>query len=117
MIRPQVAHIPVPDKRFSELQIDIVGPLPESEGMSYIMTILDTTTRWLEAIPLAEANADQCCKAFIRGWVQHFGLPNTAKSDNGNTFIAKLWKDTHAALGIKVAFTPPYHASSLGGVE
>ena len=38
-------------------------------------------------------------------------------TDNGNTFIAKLWKDIQAALGIEVTFTPPYHPSSLGGLE
>ena len=40
-----------------------------------------------------------------------------ATSDNGNTFVSNLWKDLHSSLGIEVVFTPPYHPSSLGGVE
>ena len=77
---------PVPDKRFSRLQLDIVGPMPESEGKKYLLTILDTTTRWLEAVPLAEATSTACAKAFIERWVPHFGLPSDAGSDNGKNF-------------------------------
>ena len=66
---------------------------------------------------MVEATAASCCRALIAGWIQRFGLPVLATSDNGNTFIAGLWKDLHTALGVQVAFTPPYHLSSLGGVE
>ena len=53
----------------------------------------------------------------MRGWIQRFGLPVMATSDNGNTFVSNMWKELHSALGVQVSFTPPYHASSLGGVE
>ena len=66
---------------------------------------------------MTEATADSCSLAFQRGWMQRFGLPTVATSDNGNAFISNLWADLHKALGVHVAFTPPYHASSLGGVE
>ena len=71
-IRPPMSKIKVPDTRFSELQIDVVGPMPQSEGMKYLLTIIDRTTRWVEAVPIPEATSDNCCKAFLRGWVQHF---------------------------------------------
>ena len=116
-IRPPMSKIRVPDTRFSELQIDVVGPMPPSEGMKYLLTIVDRTTRWIEAVPMTEANSSNCCKAFIRGWVQHFGLPSKTQSDNGNTFVSNLWKELHQTLGIKVDFTPPYHSASLGGIE
>ena len=116
-VMPATKQLQVPDRRFSELQIDVVGPLPESEGMRYLLTILDRTTRWLEAIPMAEATAANCCLAFLRGWAQRFGLPKKATSDNGNTFVSNLWQDLHAILGIEVYYTPLYHASSLGHVE
>ena len=105
-IRPVVAQIPVPDKRFSSVQIDVVGPLPQSQGMKYMLTIFDRTTRWVEALPMAEATAANCCRLFITGWVQRFGLPRVATSDNGNTFVANLWNEMHKALGIEVEFTP-----------
>ena len=116
-IRPVQGNIPVPDQRFSHLQVDIVGPLPPSEGHRYLLTILDRTSRWIEALPLIEANSESCATAFIRGWLKHFGLPRIVTSDNGNTFVANLWQGLQKNLGIEVAYTPPYHPSSLGGVE
>jgi hypothetical protein len=88
-----------------------------SEGMRYLLTIFDRVTRLIEALPMAEASAASCCNALMRGWIQRFGLPHVATSDNGNTFVSKFWKDLHTALGIHIASTPPYHSSSLGGVE
>ena len=44
-IRPPVKSIPVPQQRFSSLQVDVVGPMPVSEGMRYLLTIFDRTTR------------------------------------------------------------------------
>lgn len=66
---------------------------------------------------MIEATAASCSNAMIEGWIQRFGLPVMATSDNGNTLIAGLWKDVHRALGVQVMFTPPYHPRSLGGVE
>ena len=104
-IVPKFSHRPVQDKRFKDLMIDVVGPLVASEGMKYILTVLDRTTRWIEAFLLPEATAQQCCMAFIRGLVQRFGLPKNATSDNGSTFVSNLWADLNAAIGIK-SITP-----------
>ena len=116
-IRPPVQEVPVQDDRFKDLQVDIVGPLPVSEGMRYLLTVLCRNTRWIEAFPLAEANTVSCSEALIRGWIQRFGLPRLIKSDNGNTFISEMWEAVHKDQGVDIAFTPPYHPSSLGGVE
>ena len=115
-IRPVRGNIPVPDQRFSHLQVDIVGPLPPSEGHRYLLTILDRTSRWIEALPLIEATSESCATAFIRGWLKTFGLPRVVTSDNGNTFVAQLWKGLHKALGIEVAYPPPHIIPAHWGV-
>ena len=104
-------------KRFSHLHLDIVGPLPKSEGMSYIFSIFDRKSRWLECIPVPEATSRSCADAFIRNWIPTFGLPTSAISDNGKSFIAKLWRDIHEKLGIMVSYTPVHHPASLGHLE
>ena len=116
-IRPPMKNIPVPDDRFSSLQVDVVGPLPSSQGYKYLLTIIDRTSRWVEAVPMTEATANNCCTAFIEGWLQRFGLPKQLRSYNGNVFISRLWKDVHQALGIEQLYTPPYHPESLGHLE
>ena len=82
-----------------------------------MLTVVDRTTRWVDAFPMPEATSLSCATAFIRGWIAKFGTPNNAACDNGNTFISELWADVNKALNIDVKFTPPYHPSSLGGVE
>ena len=97
--------------------LDIIGPLPDSCGMRYLLTIIDRTSRYVDALPLPEANAANCCNAFIAQWVSRWGIPETATCDNGNTFVSNLWSKLHEQLGTVVNYTPVYHPASLGGLE
>ena len=101
-VNPGIGHFDVPDERFSVIHLDVVGPLVESEGSKYLLTVLDRTSRWFEAYPMSSATSSECCKAFIE-WVSRFGLCRSAVSDNGNTFVANLYR------GIKKTFNgvPP----------
>jgi hypothetical protein len=44
--------IPIPQQWFAHLHIDLVGPLQCSNGCNHIFTIIDCTSKWMEAIPL-----------------------------------------------------------------
>ena len=114
---PQAKPFPVPDRRFQHVHVDVIGPLPESEGMKYILSILDRKSRWLECIPIPAATSKNCCNAFIRGWLQRYGACETLTSDNGNTFTAGLWTDLSRVLGIKVNYVPRYHQATNGAIE
>jgi hypothetical protein len=57
-------HIPIPQRRFSHLHVDLVGPLQYSYNFNYILTIIGRTSKWIEAIPLSETSAAACAKAF-----------------------------------------------------
>ncbi len=82
--RASVQPIPIPRRRFSPIHVDLVGPLPASEdGYVYIMTMVDRTTRWLEAVPLKNISASGCVEAFLSSWVARFGVPDTFTLDRG----------------------------------
>ena len=66
---------------------------------------------------MVEATAEACAHAFLHGWVQRYGLPETAVADNGNSFTAKLWRDLQKTLNVKVVFVPLYHQATNGAVE
>ena len=86
VIRPPLDTRPTVMPRFHDVQIDIIGLMPESEGMRYCLTVLDRTLPYFDAIPMAQATTTACAQAFIRQWVSHFGLPVRA----GRTMVSNL---------------------------
>ena len=113
----QAAHIPVPVRRFSHIHVDLVGPLPRSSGFSYLFTVVDRTTRWPEAIPLASTTAADCAAALLQGWIQRFGVPSIITSDRGPQFTSSLWSSLCSLLSISHTQTTAYHPQSNGLVE
>jgi hypothetical protein len=71
-------------------QIDIWGPLPESEsGNVYLLTFLDTFLRWPGAIPSPNRNAETIAKVIYEKIICEFGMVDTILSDRGKELIAK----------------------------
>ena len=112
-----VQQIPVPARRFSHLHVDLVGPLPVSGGCEYLFTVVDRSTRWPEAIPLASTTASSCADALLTHWVSRFGVPAHLTSDRGPQFVSALWQRLCAVLGITHHQTTAYHPESNGMVE
>ena len=112
-----VSALPMPNKRFDSLHVDLVGPLPESQGFSYLLTIVDRFTRWPEAIPLSDISARTCARAFLFHWVARYGVPTTLTSDRGRQFVSELWKRTASLLGASTNTTTSYHPQANGMVE
>jgi transposase InsO family protein len=111
-------HIANPTQRFSHLHVDLVGPLPASAGgHTHLLTILDRSTRWAEAIPLRSTSAESCATALIGSWVARFGVPEQITSDRGRQFCSSLWDALTHRLGVKMRFTTPYHPQSNRAVE
>jgi len=107
----------LPDRRFGSLHVDIVGPLPESEGMRYLFTVIDRFTKWAEAIPMPEMKTENCVKAFIRHWIARFGVPGDITSDRGRQFTSHLWQGLNSLLGVTSNNTTAYHPQANGLVE
>ncbi|GFY53803.1 uncharacterized protein K02A2.6 [Trichonephila inaurata madagascariensis] len=40
--------------RFTKINLDIIGPLPSSEGFRFCLTIKDQYSRWMEAFPMPD---------------------------------------------------------------
>ena len=116
-IHMPISQIPVPKTRFSHINLDILGPLPVSNGYKYLLTIVCRTTRFVQAVPLVSADAKSCTRAFLHHWLAFFSLPAVATSDNGNTFISQVWKGLQDTLGIKVIFTPRYRPQANSAIE
>ncbi|GFS93834.1 putative gag-pol protein [Nephila pilipes] len=100
-------------KRFTEINLDIIGPLPSSEGFRYCLTIIDRYCRWPEAIPLPDIRADN----LLKGWIARFGTPLVITTDQGTQFEAQLFQELSKLIGFKRNRTTSYHPQANGCIE
>ena len=66
--------IAVPDTRFETLHVDLVGPLPPSQGYTHLLTVVDRFTRWPEAFLISDTTTQGIAKTLISGWIARFGI-------------------------------------------
>jgi len=86
-----VQPIAIPAQRFTHLHIDLVGPLPTArDGQRYLLTMVDRSSRWLEAVPLRDMEAATVADAFIREWVARFGVPARVTTDKHPILLLHL---------------------------
>ncbi|BHF85239.1 hypothetical protein SprV_1002840200 [Sparganum proliferum] len=112
-----IGTFPSPGARFSHVHRDIVGPLPLSNGCSYLLTCVDRFTRWPETIPLPDIAVPTVVKAFLSRWVAIFGAPSTITTDRGAQFESNLFQSLPSFLGCTRIPTTAYHPAANGMVE
>ncbi|CAL9687999.1 unnamed protein product [Knipowitschia caucasica] len=79
--------------------------------------MVDRTTRWPEAVPLASITAADVARAFIGTWVSRFGTPSDLSSDRGAQFTSEVWNAVAGGLGVKLHRTTAYHPQANGLCE
>nr|VZI27046.1 unnamed protein product [Spirometra erinaceieuropaei] len=108
---------PSPDARFNHVHLDVVGPLPPSNGYTHLLTCVDRYTRWPEAIPLRNVQAETIVKAFFSRWVAIFGAPSMITTDRGAQFESTLFQVLLNFLGCTRIRTTAYHPAANDMVE
>ena len=91
--------------------MDLVGPQPSSRGFTYLFTILDRTSHWLEAVPSSISAAD-CARALISGWISRLGVPVKITSDRRAQFRSSIWEVVCSLLNITRSGTTSFHPVS-----
>ena len=112
-----ITPISNPITRFEHVHVDVVGPFPCDQGKRYVLTMMDRTTRWPEAVAIADATTDTILQAFLDAWIAKFGIPRIVTTDRGAQFTSQAWTKTLAQLGISVSTTTAYHPQANGLVE
>jgi hypothetical protein len=82
-----------------------------------MFTIINCTSKWMEAIPLSETSAAACAKALAFPWISRFGVLKTITSDRGPQFTSNLWLKLYEMLNISHRTTTAYYPESNGTVE
>ncbi|UYV65014.1 K02A2.6-like [Cordylochernes scorpioides] len=103
---------------FERIAIDIMGPLPRSDkGNRYILVAMDYFTKWPEAFPLADQEAETVAETLISQFFSRFGVPMQIHTDQGRNFESRLFAQMCKLLGSHKTRTTPLHPQSDGMVE
>ncbi len=110
-------HIAIPQQRFTLLLIDLVGPLHYSGNCNFVFTVIDCTSKWMEAVPLSDISVAACTRALIFSWIFPFEVHKTITSDCGPQFTSNVWSQLCEMLNITHRQTTAYHPEANGAVE
>ena len=115
--RAPLSHKPV-GYPMERITMDIKGPLPTtSRGNKYILVISDYFTKFCEAFPMNNQEAETVADILCRHWITRYGVPRQIHTDCGTNFESKLVKTVCQKLGIHKTHTVPYNPKSDGLVE
>jgi hypothetical protein len=82
--------LPIPDRIWSEISMDFITELPESEGCSNMIVITDRLGKGVVADRLDDLEAETVAKWFIRRYYPYHFLPFAIVSDRGTQFTGAL---------------------------
>ena len=103
--------MPLIDKPFKRVAIDLVGPIsPSEEGHRYILTLVDFV------IPLKTIDTETVAEALVNIF-SRLGVPEEILSDLGTQFVSDCMKEVTRLLSIKQITTTPYHPMCNGLTE
>ena len=106
-----------PSFPFARIGIDFLGPLPISNGNSYIEFFGDHFTKWYEADPLPDQTAEMTGTALIEQWISRFGVPVSIHTDQCQSFESKLFQSLMHSLQIDETRTTSFHPQSNAVIE
>jgi len=85
--------MPIIDTPFDRVAADLVGPIfpPTERGSKYILTVMDYATRYPEAVPLKDIQAETVAEALVNMFTR-VGVPKEILSDQGSQFLSAVIK-------------------------
>ncbi|KAG7666513.1 hypothetical protein KSW81_001939 [Nannochloris sp. 'desiccata'] len=110
--------LPIPKRRFEVITMDFVTKLPEADGFTAIMIMVDKLTKRVFLAPTTDAvTAEEAATMFFEHVIRNQGVPSIIISDRGTQFTSVFWKSMVAQLGIKHKLSTAYHPQTDGQSE
>jgi hypothetical protein len=113
--------LPVPYKAWSDISVDYITPLPESNwyGRSYkhLLIVVCRLTKMRHLIPVSGLTAAELADAFVARVYCLHGCPDNIVSDRGTQFISQFWTQLSLRLGITLKHSSSFHPETDGQTE
>ena len=100
----------IPKGPWQEMSIDIIGPLPKSNGMNAIVVTIDWFTKMIR-LKATTMNilAEGIAKIYRDKIWKLYGIPRKILSDRGLQFASKFMEELTKALGTKRQLSTAYY--------
>ncbi|XP_062596739.1 uncharacterized protein LOC134258215 isoform X2 [Saccostrea cucullata] len=110
--------MPIIDEPFRRVAVDLVGPIQPmtDNGNRYILTLVDFSTRYPEAVALKGIETERVADALVDIFCR-IGVPKEMLTDMGTQFTSELMGEVSRLLSMKQLSTTPYHPMCNGLVE
>ncbi|KAH0613238.1 uncharacterized protein H6S33_009618 [Morchella sextelata] len=110
--------MPIPDGPWTDVSMNFVTDLPESDGYNAILVVVDRLTKMRHLISTTkEADSREVARLYIDNvWKLH-ALPDTMVSDRGTQFVAEFWRSLCDRLEISPKFSTAFHPQTDGQTE
>jgi hypothetical protein len=107
--------LPVPEKPWEDISMDIVVGLPECEGFNAVWVVVDRLSTMRHFIPChTTIDAVGLAKLSLREVVPLYMLPKTIVSDRGPQLASTIWGQVSSRLGIDRRMFTACHARTDG---
>ncbi|GFY31308.1 retrovirus-related Pol polyprotein from transposon 17.6 [Trichonephila clavipes] len=104
--------VPVITEIFTKINIDASGPLPMTpSGNKYIITALCMSSRYPDAIPVANLCSTTVVNALLQIFSQ-MGFPRELQTDQGTSFMSAQTTEFLERFGVRVVRSSVYHPQS-----
>jgi len=108
----------IPEGLWQDISINMIGPLPSSNGMDAIVVIVDRFTKMIRLkAMITNISSEGIAKVYRdKIWKIH-RVPKTILSDQGLQFASKFMEDFTKVLGTKRRLSTAYHPQTDGQTE
>jgi transposase InsO family protein len=98
------------------IQLDLIGPLPESKGCRYLLIAVDVFSSYVYLTALESKAASAVSEALVVLFAER-GAPKIIQTDNGSEFKNDLVQSILKTATVELRLNAAYHQQSNGKVE
>jgi len=104
-------------KPWMHISTDFITDLPELEGATMILVVVDRFTKMAHFVPIKKKDSPTVAQADLENIWKYHGFPEDVVSDRDGTFTGQYSMDLYDNLGIKRSMSTAYHPQSDGQTE
>ena len=110
--------LPVPNQAWSQISMDFIESLPNSEGADTILVVVDRFIKFSHFIPLKHPfSAVVFAQLFLTHVSRLHGLPDVIVSDRDKLFTSLFWQELFRLLGTRLNLSSAYQPQKNGQSE